>query len=382
MGDERPRVLTEIQRDLWAMDPEILLTMYGALTVDMGAKLATADRVHIKGSVGFVDINGPIAGRKSFLTEFFGLNSVEQISADLRALEADDSVTDIVLLVDSPGGVVTGMSDLSQQVRALGKRTTAFVSGTMSSAAYWVGSATDTIVASETAIIGSIGVVATVTPFAKMGEITVVSSQTPLKNQDPSTKDGLASLQAKVDSLADIFINNVAANRGVDRETVLQSYGKGDTFLAAEALNRGMIDGISSLQDLVGSLTAANSGKQEGKEMDLKTLQKDFPEVFEAAVKIGVETERKRAEAHLVMAEASGDMKTAIEAIKTGSEMDSLCIAKYQAAGIRNSIMTARSSDNPEGINGELDTPSKTEKDVVLEAVIDGLSFYGEGSVD
>lgn len=379
-----PKALLEVQQYIWGMDPEQLAPLYGAVTADMGAKLATADRVSIRENVGFVDVSGPIMPRKSWLAGVLGLNSVEQISADLRALEADGDVTDIVVLMDSPGGVVTGMPDLSTQIKALNKRTTVYVTGTMASAAYWFGSAAATIVASETALVGSIGVVGTVTPWAKKGEVTVVSSQTPLKRQDPTSKDGLARLQGQVDALADIFINNVAANRGVDRDTVLQKYGKGDSFLAAEALDRGMIDGISSLQDLVDSLTAAAGGEttKEGEKMDLKTLQKDFPEVFEAAVNIGVKTERKRAEAHLVMGEASGDMATAIEAIKTGAEMDALFTARYQAAGMKKAQMTARAADNPPEINGDFEKPAKTEEELVCEAVLEGLSFYGEGAVE
>jgi len=379
-----PKALAEIQQHIWGMDPKHLAVLYGAVTADTGAKLATADRVSINGNVGFLDVSGPVMPRSSWLADLFGLSSVEQISADLRALEADDDVTDIVILMDSPGGSVTGMPDLADQIRALNKRTTAFVTGTMASAAYWFGSAADNIVASQTALVGSIGVVGTVTPWAKTGEITVVSSQSPYKRRDPASKEGLAKLQGQVDAMADIFINNVAANRGVDRDTVLQKYGKGDIFLAAEALERGMIDGVSSLQDLVGQLkTAAGGEKQmEGKAMDLKTLEKDHPEVFEAAVNMGVMTERKRAEAHLVMGEASGDMGTAMEAIKSGAELDSLYTAKYQAAGLKKAQMAARTADNPPEVNGELDKPVKTEEDMVCEAVIEGLGVFEEGLVE
>lgn len=376
------KVIAEIQATQWAIDPDILTAMVGAVTADMGPRADGARQAYKSGNVGFVDINGPIVSRDSWLSQFFGLNSVEQISADIRTLEADDEVTDIVLVLDTPGGTISGTSDLSQQIAATSKRITAFVAGNMASAGYWFGSAANSIVASETGRVGSIGVVATVTPWIKPGSVTVVSSQSPNKNLDPSEKEGAAALQKTVDELAAIFIENVAKNRGVSVETVQNDFGKGSVFLAKEALERGMIDGVSSLQNLVDSLTAASGKQGKGKEMNLEQLKTEHRDVFDAAVKIGIEAERKRAEAHLVMGEASGDLETAVAAIKAGDVLDELYTAKYQAASMRKAQMAARSADNPKGLDGAAESKSqKTEAELVADAVVEGLSFYTESEV-
>ena len=376
------KVIAEIQSTQWAIDPDILTAMVGAVTADMGPRAEGARQAYKRGNIGFVDINGPIVSRDSWLSQFFGLNSVEQISGDIRALEADDEVTDIVFVVDTPGGTVSGTSDLSQQIAASPKRTTAYVAGTMASAGYWFGSAADSVVASETGRVGSIGVVATVTPWVEPGTVTVISSQSPNKNLDPSKKEGAAALQKTVDELAAIFIENVAANRSVSVETVQNDFGKGSVFLAKEALERGMIDGVSSLQNLVDSLTAASGNKGKGKEMNLEQLKTEHRDVFDAAVKIGIEAERKRAEAHLVMGEASGDLETAIGAIKAGDALDELYTAKYQAAGMRKAQMAARSADNPKDLDGAAESKSKkSEAELVADMVVDGLSFYTESEV-
>ena len=276
------KVIAEMQATQWAIDPDILTAMVGAVTADMGPRAEGARKAYKQGNVGFVDVNGPIVSRDSWLAAFFGLNSVEQISADIRALESDDEVTDIVLVMDTPGGSVTGLTDLSEQIAASSKRTTAFVSGLMASAGYWFGSAVDNVVASETARVGSIGVVATVTPWVEPGSVTVVSSQSPNKNLDPTKKEGVAALQKTVDDIADIFIASVAKNRSVSVETVQNDFGKGSVFLAKEALDRGMIDGVSSFQSLVEVLTTAASGntKTKGDKMDLKTLKTEHLRLF------------------------------------------------------------------------------------------------------
>jgi hypothetical protein len=167
----------------------------------------------------------------------------------------------------------------------------------------------------------------------------------------------------------------------VSIETVQNDYGKGSTFLAKEALERGMIDGVSSFQNLVDLLTTAASGKQtKGEDMDLKTLKTEHRDVFDAAVKIGIEAERKRAEAHLVLGEASGDIETALAAIKAGDELDALYSAKYQAASMRKAQMSGRAADNPDGLDGHVEPKStKTEAELVAELVVDGLSAYSEG---
>jgi ClpP class serine protease len=379
------KVIAEIQSSLWSIDPDILTAMVGAVTADMGPRAEGARKAYKQGNVGFVDVNGPIVSRDSWLASFFGLNSVEQISADIRALESDDEITDIVLVMDTPGGTVTGLTDLSQQVAASSKRTTAYVSGVMASAGYWFGSAADTVVASDTALVGSIGVVATVTPWVEPGSVTVVSSQSPNKNLDPTKKEGLAALQKTVDALADIFIESVAKNRNVSVEAVQANYGQGATFLAKEALERGMIDGVSSFQNLVDLLATAARGETQtkGDKMDLKTLKTDYSDVFDAAVKIGIEAERKRAEAHLTLGEASGDLETAIGAIKAGDALDELYSAKYQAASMRKAQMNARAADNPPKLDGNVDPKSaKSEAELVADLVAEGLSFYTEGGLN
>jgi len=65
----------------------------------------------------------------------------------------------IVLAVDSPGGEVAGANELAQLDRdaAEQKPVVAFVGGLAASAAYWLIAGATEIVASETAILGSIG---------------------------------------------------------------------------------------------------------------------------------------------------------------------------------------------------------------------------------
>jgi hypothetical protein len=78
-----------------------------------------------------------------------------------EAIAAED-VQAIVLHIDSPGGLITGVHEFAGQIYAARniKPVVAYISGMGTSAAYWIASAAGRVVADETAILGSIGVVA------------------------------------------------------------------------------------------------------------------------------------------------------------------------------------------------------------------------------
>jgi len=354
-----PRILADVQANQWAMLPSALEGMLklDAVTSDFGQRVEGTFKTYKAGNVGVLDVSGPIVPRSSWLANFFGLANVEDLSAGFRVLEADAEVNEIVLFTDTPGGAITGISDFSEQIAASTKSTTAYVSGMLASAGYWFGSAADRIISSRTGLVGSIGVIATATAWDEPGKVTVVSSQSPKKNQGVDTKEGLAALQRIVDDLGAVFVDAVASNRSIPPESVSANYGEGAVFGAADALKRGMIDGITTFQALMGQLqnkeAAASGTTEKGTKMNLETLKAEHREVFEAAVEEGKQTERQRVEAHLLLGAASGDLDTAVEAIKAGDGMDMLITAKYQAASMIKAQTMARTADNPENIDGQ-----------------------------
>jgi len=111
-----------------------------------------------------IQIHGLIAKKQSLLMQIFGGTSTALAADDFRQALADDTVKEIILDVDSPGGRVDGTAEFAKLIfESRGKKPiTAFANGVMASAAYWIGSAADRILMSgETTAVGSIGVVAT-----------------------------------------------------------------------------------------------------------------------------------------------------------------------------------------------------------------------------
>lgn len=255
-----PRIIAEIERTQWAITPEALHGIEKAIEVGLTAddyelfhksealENFDSEKPTIVDGKGLLVINGPIVPRANTLTKASGLAAIDQLTRHFKALEVDDSVKEICFLVDSPGGAVTGVSDFAQLIKASSKLTSAFVVGQAASAAYWIVSATDKVVASDTSLVGNIGVVLT---YRTDGEKRIVSAQSPDKRPDLDSKEGQAILQRQVNEIADVFIEAVAKNRDVSVETVLDHFGKGASVVAKRALSVGMIDEISTINEFM-----------------------------------------------------------------------------------------------------------------------------------
>lgn len=209
----------------------------------------------ISGSVATIPIRGPLFARAGMFSDISGAASYASIGADLEQALADQQVRSIVLSIDSPGGEVTGVQALADQIRtaARAKPVVAHVDGYGASAAYWLASAASRIVAAPTAMLGSIGVRTALIDDAEKAKasgerrIEIISSQSPGKRSTPVDDALLARIQARVDDLAQVFVDAVALHRGVDVAHVLERFGAGDVMIASRALSAKMIDRVGTL---------------------------------------------------------------------------------------------------------------------------------------
>jgi len=254
--DALERMLAIAARDF---DHEALVTRAG---VPLGNTRTVSKRPN---GTAVIPITGPIFRRANLLTSISGATSTEVLATDFQAAMDDPAVKSIVLEIDSPGGEANGINELAQLIYdSRGKKPiTAYIGGTGASAAYWLASAADSIVADPTAIVGSIGVVSEVVDStqrdAKNGVRTfqIVSSNAPNKRPDPATDAGRAQYQAVVDDLEKTFLASVARNRGTAASKVVSDFGAGGVKVGAAALKAGMIDRLGSLEQ-----TIAQSGSQ------------------------------------------------------------------------------------------------------------------------
>jgi len=267
----RFRILEEIERTQWAITPEALNGIRRAVRIGLteddypifhgldpqekiklvstlGEQIPESKNSYVVGSTGVMFIDGPIVPRASIMTEASGLASIEGLTKDFKAFQADDEIKQIAFLMDSPGGAVTGISDFANLVRASGKPKYGFIVGQALSAMYWIASALDKIYSTDTGLAGSIGVVISHRKGDGDDDIETISSQSPLKRPDFETDEGRDSVQRVADDLADVFVSAVATNRNVSKETVESDFGQGAPVVAQRALSAGMIDGITTVE--------------------------------------------------------------------------------------------------------------------------------------
>lgn len=225
-----------------------------ALASMLGPAAPDTRLTRIKGDVGSLTINGPIVPHASLFTEASGLVSIERLTAEFQSLEQDPSISTILLVFDSPGGAITGVSEFANLVKTSKKRTISYVYGYAASAAYWMASAADEIVASNTGLVGSIGVLVSVRKNGAKEVEVLRNTQSPKKALDPSTDAGREETIKILDSLAAVFIDTVAANRATTSEAVLKNFGQGAVFGADVAQKIGAIDRVEYLQTFLGVL--------------------------------------------------------------------------------------------------------------------------------
>ena len=276
--------------------------------------------------IAVIDVGGIITPYQNILSMLFGGTNIASIEAQFAEAMDDPEITGIMLRIDSPGGLITGVEELASTVAAArGKKPiVAYAYGNAASAAYWIASAADKIVAGPTTMLGSIGVAVAVPKTRESGWVEFVSSNAPNKRLDPESEQGRNSIQSRLDAMESEFISAVAVNRTVSQEKVLSKFGQGDVLPAREAVRAGMADLVGGMKDALSLITTLQP-KPEGVVMTKQTetpetpsgnsgdmvakstitadyITKDFPDIataltknsFNEGYKAGSENERER----------------------------------------------------------------------------------------
>jgi protease-4 len=217
-----------------------------------------------KPTLAVVTLEGPIVngrGGPQFLP--FGTSGAggDTIAAALREAAADDSVSAIVLRVDSPGGSVTASETIWREVaraRKRGKPVVASMGSVAASGGYYVAMGADAIVANPGTITGSIGVITgkLVVRHLKDRLGVVTDAVRTNANADawsidaPFTPQQRARREAEADLFYTDFVERVAEGRNLTTEAV-DAVARGRVWTGADALQRGLVDELGGLRTAV-----------------------------------------------------------------------------------------------------------------------------------
>lgn len=223
------------------------------------------------GSVAVLPLLGLISHRANMLGNFSGGTSIEKFTAAFRQAIGDPGVKAVVLDVDSPGGTVDGVEELSAEIfAARASKPIYAVANTLgASAAYWIASSASELIVTPSGEVGSIGVYAAHQDFSEfdkhVGVKTTLISAGKFKTEgnefEPLADAARAALQSRVDEYYSMFVKAVGRNRGVPQADVRKGFGEGRVVGAKQAVTLGMADRIATLDETLARLGVSFSGR-------------------------------------------------------------------------------------------------------------------------
>ncbi len=227
-----------------------------ASTIDLTAM----DAAHT--GISVIPIYGSLVKRTVGLQVESGLTSYAAIADQIDSAVADPGVSGIVLDIDSPGGEAAGVFELARRIRAAGEKKPiwAVANDAAFSAAYAIAASAERLFITETAGVGSIGVIALhvdqsardANDGLRYTAITAGEHKNDFSPHEPLSVQAHASLQAEVDRLYAIFTDQVAQMRGIKPQAVRSTQAA--LFFGEDAVKAGLADGVLSLDAAVADM--------------------------------------------------------------------------------------------------------------------------------
>lgn len=229
------------------------------------------------GSLGIVAAKGSLDSIYEW-----GLQTYNDIMAGIdKAMQTED-IKGIVLVINSPGGVINGLFATARYLldAKAKKPILAVVESQACSAAYLLASCCSKIVASPYSEIGCCGVQVEARDYSnyekKVGILTKIfhSANAKKKNLSPFTPEGEAALKKRLNDMESAYYDLIAEGRNIAKEDCIKDFGQGAVFMAEEAIEKGMIDAIASMDDAVDEFEASLS-EEDPEELSVTVNLKD-----------------------------------------------------------------------------------------------------------
>lgn len=261
----------------WALQREVLAAYAGVLARKFGVDSAPAqafDKPEVNaapaqqrksfnraGSIAVVPLIGTIMQRSSMMDMCSGGTSTQAFLSSFRDAMNDETVSQILIEIDSPGGSVYGVGELAAEVFSARqtKPVVAIANSLAASAAYWVGCSASEFYVTPGGEVGSIGVWQAHEDWSaaleEAGVKTTLISAGKYKVEgnpyQPLDADAAAFMQSRVQDYYSAFTKAVAKGRNVGIDVVRNGMGQGRVLGADAALAENMVDGISTIDDVV-----------------------------------------------------------------------------------------------------------------------------------
>lgn len=223
----------------------------------------TTTKVRHSGSIAIVPIVGLITD-DPFMAWLTDGTHPDAVARGVREAADDPSTSGILLLVNSPGGGVALIQETAEEIRRARtvKPVVAIARTCCCSAALYLAGQADELIATPSADVGSVGVFVIHIDASKLNDRVGIAPtyvyagkyKVETNSSAPLAEDARAFLQRGVDATYAQFIKDLAIGRRTSETTIRSKYGDGRYFGAVEAKQRGMVDRIDTLDNVLGRL--------------------------------------------------------------------------------------------------------------------------------
>jgi signal peptide peptidase SppA len=256
--------------------------------------------VDIDGSVATISIVGPMEkGRAGVWGLWFGFVGYDDIKEAINSA-IKQGASKFILDWATPGGTVDGIADMEEFLKEFVDEyeVVSFTSDRATSGGLWLATIADEFYATAMAQVGSLGVIAVHTEVKDMldaaGITKTVFRSAPNKAlgspYEKLTKKAEDKIKEDLAVTHEFFIDAIVRNTGMPRDYVATEIATGDVWYGADALAKGLIDGVKSYKEVFIALSGESeentSNYQNSLGVDMK--HKVISAKTQAAIASGV----------------------------------------------------------------------------------------------
>ena len=316
--------------------------------------------------------------------------SIETLSRQLAEAVDDSHVESILLHIESPGGSIAGLMDFADDVFEASKikPVVAFADDLACSAAYWIGSQAPQFFANKSALVGSIGVYSLIMDSSKAFDKAGIKMHIIRSGANKGvgaqgvkvTDKQVGVIQGIIDAHFESFLAAIIRGRGANGpdEKQLRKLADGRLFVAAEAKSNKLIDGISTLNQVLG--------------MDRLAMRDDFTKTagqrasaindnnYNKEIVMSDENKAEKVDAAAVALEAQSAERTRITAINSALEGEDFAEVRNKAIADVSSLTEAKAAGFD--VSEKLRASEKTEHVAANAVLTERLDAIAKGGSD
>lgn len=233
----------------------VLVVLVGLIAFRVGGRIAS--RAVPRYNVAEVAVEGPITrdGSPGAVPTGGPAASADDVVEQIEQADGDGNSEALLLRLNTPGGEIVPSDDIRNAAVDFDGPTVAYATDTCASGGYWIASGCDELLARDTSLVGSIGVIGSRINASRFAEELGLSYErfaageykdagVPLREIDDHERE---YLQGIVDDFYQHFVERVARGRDVPPGDIRETEAR--VYIGERAADLGLVDALGTRED-------------------------------------------------------------------------------------------------------------------------------------